>query len=66
MSMKKSNDTIGNRTHDLPACSAVPQPTVLPHAPLKEKVWYINLSICIYMTPDEGRLLKYAGSSIGK
>jgi len=22
MSMKKSNDTIGNRTRDLPACSA--------------------------------------------
>ena len=27
MSMKNSNDTIGNRTCDLPACSAVPQPT---------------------------------------
>jgi len=25
MSMKNSNDTIGNRTHDLPACSAVMQ-----------------------------------------
>jgi hypothetical protein len=25
MSMKNSNDTIGNRTRDLPACSAVPQ-----------------------------------------
>jgi hypothetical protein len=24
MSMKKPNDTIGNRTRDLPACSAVP------------------------------------------
>jgi len=31
--MKKSNDTIGNRTRDLPACSAVPQPTVLPRTP---------------------------------
>jgi hypothetical protein len=30
---KKSNDTIGNRTRDLPACSAVPQPTVPPRAP---------------------------------
>jgi hypothetical protein len=29
MSMKNSNDTIGNRTRDLPACSAVPQPTLL-------------------------------------
>jgi hypothetical protein len=23
---KKSSDTVGNRTHDLPVCSAVPQP----------------------------------------
>jgi hypothetical protein len=27
MSMKNSNDTIENRTRDLPACTAVPQPT---------------------------------------
>jgi hypothetical protein len=26
MSMKNSNDTIGNRTRDPPACSTVPQP----------------------------------------
>jgi hypothetical protein len=26
MSMKNSNDTIGNRTSDLPVCSAVPLP----------------------------------------
>ena len=31
--MKNSNDTIGNRTRDLPNCSAVPQPTALPRAP---------------------------------
>jgi hypothetical protein len=30
MSMKNSNDTIGNRTRDLPAGSAVPEPTA-PH-----------------------------------
>jgi hypothetical protein len=30
--MKKSNDTIGNRTRDLPACNAVPQPTAPPRA----------------------------------
>ena len=28
MSMKNSNDTIGNRTRDLLACSAVSEPTV--------------------------------------
>jgi hypothetical protein len=33
MSMRDSSDTIGNRTIDLPACSAVPQPTASPHAP---------------------------------
>jgi hypothetical protein len=27
----KSNDLIGIRTHDLPACSIVPQPTTLPN-----------------------------------
>ena len=32
--MKNSNDTIGNRTRDLRACSAVPQPTAPPHSPL--------------------------------
>jgi hypothetical protein len=31
-SIEKSNDLIGLRTHDLPACSIVPQPTTLPRA----------------------------------
>jgi hypothetical protein len=30
MSIRKFNDTTGNRTHDLPACSTVPQPTAPP------------------------------------
>jgi hypothetical protein len=30
--MKNSSDTIGNRTSDLPACSAVPQPTAPPRS----------------------------------
>jgi hypothetical protein len=30
MSMKNANDTIGNRTRDLPACRAVPEPTAPP------------------------------------
>jgi hypothetical protein len=33
MSMKNSNDIIGNRTRDLPACRAVPQPNVPSRAP---------------------------------
>ena len=38
MSTKNSNDSIGNRSRDLPACSAVPQPTALPRAPTGRKV----------------------------
>jgi len=34
MSMKNSNDNIGNRTRDLTACSAMPKPTALLRAPL--------------------------------
>ena len=33
--MKNSNDTIGNRTRDLPACSAVNEPTAPPRAPTR-------------------------------
>jgi hypothetical protein len=29
--MKNSNDTIRNRTRDLPACSSVPQPPLAPN-----------------------------------
>jgi hypothetical protein len=35
MSIKNSNETIRNRTCDLPACSAVPQRTVTPCSPIK-------------------------------
>ena len=31
--MKNSNDTFGNRTRDLPTCSAVSQPTAPPRTP---------------------------------
>ena len=31
--MTNSNDTIGNRTRDFPACSTVPQPNVPLRAP---------------------------------
>ena len=32
--MSMTNDTIGNRTHDLPTCSAVPQPSAPQCAPV--------------------------------
>jgi hypothetical protein len=43
--MKNSNDTIENRTRDLPACSAVPQPTAPPRAPLFVLVMIIECHI---------------------
>jgi hypothetical protein len=43
MSMKNFNDTIGNRFHDLPVCSAVPQPTSPPRTPAQRISWK-NLS----------------------
>jgi hypothetical protein len=33
--MKNFIDTMGNRTRDFPAFSAVPQPTASPHAPVR-------------------------------
>jgi hypothetical protein len=36
-SSEKSSDLIGNQTHDLPACSIVPQPATLPNAPTSKK-----------------------------
>ena len=47
MSMKNSNDNIGNRTRDLPACNAVPQPTAPPAACLTKVLGFIlNLVRC--------------------
>jgi len=40
--MKNSNDTIGNRPRDFLACSAVPQPTAPPRAPVKYTVNFIS------------------------
>jgi hypothetical protein len=36
MRMKNCNDTVWNRTRDLPACSAVPQPSAPPAACVNE------------------------------
>jgi hypothetical protein len=44
--MKNSSDTIGNRTRDLPACSAVPQPT----APLRvpSRIMYRRIKLICF------------------
>ena len=46
--MKNSNDTIGNRTRDLPACSAVPQPTAPPRANnCSSSLWFYRWSVVV-------------------
>ena len=40
-SMKNSSNTVGNRTRDLVACSAVPQPTAPPAACLVTKKCFV-------------------------
>jgi len=37
--MKNSNDTIGNRTHNLPVCGEMPQQTALLHAAGTVGMW---------------------------
>ena len=45
--MKNYNNAIGNRTRDFPACSAVPQPTAPPPAPIQaSQLENINLFNC--------------------
>ena len=44
--MKNFNDTIRNRTRELPTCSAVHQQTALPRAPY---ILYIYIYIYIYI-----------------
>jgi hypothetical protein len=54
MSMKKSNDTIGNQTRDLPACIAVPQPTALPRAPYNKMTNYFKAMSTFAVTEIRG------------
>jgi len=44
MSMKNSNDTIGNPTRDFPACSAAPQPILTIQNVVKNKT-VLSLSL---------------------
>jgi len=47
MSMKNSSDIIGNRTHDLSSCSAVPQPTASPCVP--EAPFMLSVKLCDFI-----------------
>jgi hypothetical protein len=51
MSMKNCNDPIGNRTRDLSACNAVPQPTAPPRAPPT----YVFVLLSVMVNTDKKR-----------
>jgi hypothetical protein len=48
MSMKNSNITVGNRTRDLSACSAVPQP-IAPLRATAFQILYQNIKLQMYL-----------------
>jgi hypothetical protein len=48
MSMEKSIDTMGNRTCDLPACSAGSQPTAIPRVPYAVGVLFIIVIMVVF------------------
>jgi hypothetical protein len=58
MSMKNSSDTVGNRTCNLPACSAVPQPTAPPRAPGREGYTNRNTEELIEMEKSASRQIE--------
>ena len=51
MSMKNSNDTIGNRIRDFPACSLEPQPTAPPAASIspRKNRRFIVVQLLVYI-----------------
>ena len=71
--MKNTDDTIGKRTRDFPACSAVPQPTAPPAAcpgiklsfsdvlqddESKSKAFDVTDKWCFTLTTNEFRFLR--------
>jgi hypothetical protein len=63
MSMKNSSDTIGKRTRDIQACSAVPQPTTSLPAPLM-LIGNINTRLTMSQMPQLNRKLR--GKAVGQ
>jgi hypothetical protein len=64
--MKNYSDTIGNQARNLPACSAVPQPTASPSAPesLVNDDKIRDNAVCeIWVTESRGELcVVYCGT----
>ena len=72
--MKNSSVTIGNRTRDLPACSAVPQPSASLRVPKLQTYWEEHLlnrivrivaSMCCRIIRLPIGDLRVAGNSVG-
>jgi hypothetical protein len=59
-SIEESNDFIGNRTRDLPACSIMPQPTTLPRALMA--LWRYYPGICPGSTEENHEQIPDQGS----
>ena len=58
--MRNSNDTIGNRTRDLPAYSAMTQPTAPPSTPTyKKQVYFWRDSLCLARAYSFPRFLNH-------
>jgi len=65
MSMKNSNDTIGNRTRDFLACSAIPQPTAPSCSPSKYVQYQTNLSLMgLYLNCQTKKLSGFPSEQI--
>ena len=61
---KKSNDTIGNQTRDLPTCITVPQPTAPPRAPCPTEESCPKLEATTAATAEEGNGLHHEEETI--
>jgi len=61
MSIKNSNDTICNRTSDLPICSTAPKPLCYCGSPSKK---VSTLLLLEYETHPSGRWLIFMGASL--
>ena len=57
--MKNSNDTVGNRTRNLPACSAVPQPTAPRTVAKRDPTVYISHVTNVGLTLDMYQRIYY-------
>ena len=66
MSMKNSNDTIGNRTRDRPACGAVPQPTRNPITGLDKPWWFQKFEAARFQDNRHMKVVRFSALRTGR